>query len=501
MVTAAPEIIARNIGPIDQIALPVPPEGGVVEIRGGNGVGKSELIDAVSGLATGKTGATKRDGTLEGYVEGLGVTLRLRSKVSRSGELEVETLEGKLSVSDIVDPGLKSAEAADEKRIKALVALAGVLPDPALFHSLVGTPKEFEAIVSPSALESADLITMAARIKRDLEAKARAAEGLAENAQNRLEAARKQLEGVDLKAPDDARVLQAALEQAIRTEATLKSDADERIKKLQAAERARDQIDDERSGYEGQPIEEARAWKQQADERLTQAQAAVVEAKRILQEAEREQERAQSDVATKAAILDSAESHQKLLESLQQTVDAAKGVTLPSTAELQAAQETVEQARKAVETGALVRQAKAQLQAAEGLKLEAKQHAEQAVKLREAAKATDDILTAQVGKLNCPLRVKTVAEKTRLVLDTPRGETLFADLSHGERWKVALDIAIAAVGERGLIPLEQPAWEALDYEHQVQIAEQCKAAHVWLVTARASRKGEPREITAKAFEG
>jgi len=56
----------------------------------------------------------------------------------------------------------------------------------------------------------------------------------------------------------------------------------------------------------------------------------------------------------------------------------------------------------------------------------------------------------------------------------------------GERWRIALEIAIAAVGEGGLLVIPQEAWEGLDPLNREAIAQQAKAALVVILTAECS---------------
>jgi hypothetical protein len=71
------------------------------------------------------------------------------------------------------------------------------------------------------------------------------------------------------------------------------------------------------------------------------------------------------------------------------------------------------------------------------------------------------------------------------VTDTGRGPTYYAELSEGERWKMALDIAVQAVGQGGLIVVPQAAWEGLDPVNRSLIATHAKSSGVVVVTAEA----------------
>ena len=115
--------------------------------------------------------------------------------------------------------------------------------------------------------------------------------------------------------------------------------------------------------------------------------------------------------------------------------------------------------------------------------LSAKEYAEEAKDLREKAKQTDEVLSEIVADIPaCPLRVID----GRLVTNTKRGATFYSDLSAGERWRIALDIAIQAVGTGGLLVIPQEAWEGLDPANRAAIDAQAKSAKVVVLTAECS---------------
>ena len=163
MSTAIEEITITNVGPIERASFPFIREGGVIVLRGPQGAGKSITLDALNAAATGKGRVPVKDGELRGEVNAFGVTMTIGKSTRRSGEPEVVSLEGKLSAADLVDPGIAAPEAADARRIKALIQLANVKPSAELFHKLIqGGREEFEKLVTPATLESDDLVVMAA---------------------------------------------------------------------------------------------------------------------------------------------------------------------------------------------------------------------------------------------------------------------------------------------------------------------------------------------------
>jgi hypothetical protein len=153
---------------------------------------------------------------------------------------------------------------------------------------------------------------------------------------------------------------------------------------------------------------------------------------------------------------------------------------------VEAARLCVQMASEAMERGALVRECLSKRVEADAAYIEVKKLRAKAVRLRESAAGTDGILSDLVAKLGVPLQVKVIDDKTRLVTETSRGVTPFSELSAGERWRMALDIAIEAVGPRGLLVIRQEAWEGLDPINRQEIASHCRERGAVVITAAAS---------------
>ena len=67
-------IEVKNIGPVEQVSIPVPEGGGIVVLKGRNGSGKTQTLRAIESAATGRGRPSVRDGALRGEINGLGVT-------------------------------------------------------------------------------------------------------------------------------------------------------------------------------------------------------------------------------------------------------------------------------------------------------------------------------------------------------------------------------------------------------------------------------------------
>lgn len=485
----ASTIEVKNIGPVEELSLPVPENGGLVVLRGRNGSGKTQTLRAVEAAVTGKGRPSVRDGALRGEVSACGVTMKVGRTTRRSGELVVETLDGKLNVADLVDPGIKSADAADARRIKALISLSGAKPDPSLFESLFSSSEEFRAVVSASTLETDDVVLLAERIKRDCESAARKEESLSEHAAGEAKGARASAEGVSLGVETDPGVLQQRLEEAITRHSELAARRDEAAKYETQRSEAMRAFRALEEAYDGQSVEWHREAVNIAENVVDVETERVRELERQLADARAKLELACTEKAAAIRALKAAEQHHEMKRQYVEIInrDAPKG---PSDDEIAAAEAAVTEARQAVESGAIARRAAAAIQTADELDQQAARHIRRAARLREAAKGTDEVLSELVSATGSPLRV----EAGRLVLTTHRGDTYFADLSHGERWKLALDIAIEAVGERGLLVVDQEAWEGLDPVNRAEIAEHVKGRGVVVLTAEAT---DDDEITAE----
>lgn len=587
------EITLTNCGPIKRVSIPLPPGGGIVVLKGRNGVGKSTAISGIETAMTNRGKPQVRDGEVMGEIDACGITLRFGGRTRRTGELLVESIDGKLSISDLIDPGYEDPKACDKTRIKALVQLANVLPSADLFYDLVGGRTEFEKFVSKAALEATDLVSMAERIKRDFEDAARKEEDKASHAEGRARGAKEACEGIDLKAESDSTKLNAALESAIRHETRLKSEQVAAIKGRREAAIARESLESSESGYAGPTVSEAiaaedraRAAQQLAEEpfrelsaqlvaaeqqqkhaadwleqkrteakkahaactveqsnvdkieanirkleeelrmerqrlefsqkRLTElgqasdvaaqerdsadiasatADEVVRQVKADLQKAQHANERACEAVATCVAARKQAESHDSTMNKWRQQIEAQCPAE-PSAEALVDAAEHVAKCREACEQGVLIRNALEHAQDHEKFIAEAGVHRKAAMRLRDAGKGTDEVLSKLIAGSCDKLRV----ESGRLVLDTPRrGRTYFHDLSAGERARIALDIALDSLpeGRSGVVPLSQEIFEGLDPSNRDALNAHAKSRDAHIVTGEAS---DDEEITPEVYE-
>lgn len=490
MITATPEpVVINNIGPIEHLELAAKP-GTITVLRGYNGRGKSTALDAISALTRGGTGLESRDGTVGGTANGFGVQIKVgRGGANRrTGDLIVTAVEDKLSIADFVDPPVKDPVAADARRLKALVGLVGLKADPSVFYSLVGGEEQFAAIVKPETLKETDPVSLAEKVKRDIEAASRMANTKAERLFGEIKSKKEASSGIDLTAEHDRTVLQTNLENALNEQSALKE-------RLQAAGRAalqrqtaEESLKKAMAGYKGLSVAEA-------EKKVTEATEERDAHQRMVQKLEDQLRELKADLATATGNLnvaiaerETALSHESATSGWRKTIETVTVSTAPSEAVIDAALKDVEAARLASEQGTLIRAAKERLAEADLLEEQRKAAVKSSERLRDAAKSVLDALAAGVKALVPGLEINN--EFRLVVPHKKRGQCFFADLSHGERWKLALDIAVNAFerkGERGVLSIPQEAWEGLDGINRSLIADHVAETDLIVFTAEAER--------------
>ena len=484
MAKAKNELTIENIGPIDKLTIPVPEDGGVVVLHGPNGTGKTQGLEATQALLRGKGSLDCRDGQVRGVMAGFGVKITVGRTARRTGELQALHLEQRLDVADLVDPRVKDPEAADARRIKALVNVQGVKADPAMFYDLLGGEETFCGLVGAIAANGGDLVEMASGVKRCIEVVARDEESQATRAEGEAAGCKGAIGDLDMSAEDDAEELQSHLEASITHDAEVKSRRESGMTARQNATEAHASLEKARTSHAGPTLEQA----------VAEAKAAgVAHDKALGQLGEAQAHEAQCGLLCKAATdrRDVAMQYENDVVILTDIVDKAANADVPTELHMADAAAKVTDAREGVEQGALIRSAKEKLVAVEVFKSSATEHHEEAKSLRKAAAGVDGVLSKAIG--SGPLRV----EAGRMVTETTRGTTFFADLSPGERWRIVLGLAAERVGEGGLVVVPQEAWEGLDPDNRMAVAADAKRLKVVVLTAES----DMGELSADEYLG
>jgi len=489
------DVNIRDIGPIANLGIHFKPGGGVTELLGANGTGKTTATNAVNALATGKGSLPKRDGAFSGEVESQTWHARIgvRARSQHTGDAEVVTLEGRLNLHDLIDPGLKNDIAADTRRIKALLSIAKAQPDPSIFYDLIGGQEAFEEIVDADARKSSDLIALAAKVQQALHEKARREESRAEHEDGHAVAKREMAAQFDADLELDSGQAHADLEAAIAENGKLQERYDASEKAKADAEEAQRKIDVRRSGQKylspeqaktetakvGEELDALRANQRNLADRIAALEEEHAAATRLVDACQARYdsalERQENAVQQEATLGEWEETVRKSEEAVKQA---------PTEEELVKSVERVGECRAAVNRAAAAGRARDHLTEAGKHENTAKEHRMKAAQFRQAAAAVDDILSEQVAKVTPELRVI----EQRLVTSTGRSDnTLFAELSPGERTRIALACAVQAVGPGGLIPLAQEDWAHLDPDGQEMVDRWAREQKIHVLAARATR--------------
>ena len=143
------------------------------------------------------------------------------------------------------------------------------------------------------------------------------------------------------------------------------------------------------------------------------------------------------------------------------------------------------EARQIQEHGAVIRHAVAQLGKADDLRARSNDAGRKGEAFRVAAQWTEQVVTEAIANV-APRGLKVAGGRLVIHHEVRGKEVPFADLSQGERWRVALDVAIDAVGEHALLVIRQEAWEGLDRENRKAVAAHARSRTTVLMTAEAT---------------
>lgn len=493
------EINAENLGPIERLTVKFN-DYGVTVLSAPNGSGKSIFADACAKLASGKGRLPLRDGSRRGEVNGFGATITIGASTRHNGEFEVCHLEGRFDLAELVDPKLKSPEAADKRRIRALVGLTGVKADTALFkaHGAFG---DFDHVVAPDSCNTDDLVEMAAKVKRDYEAAARMMENKAEKEFGTASGLYKAAESVDTSAQSDAAELQDAYD-AARDEVTRLTEQAANYEHFAGrAQRAKQQLAEIEKCYSGLSVSAAKDSLSVATNAALAQSTVVAKLEEQLREERLKLERCDDRVERAEADVKAAVEHERMTEAARKAIDDMAGVEMPSDESQAAAAQAVRQAREALEQGVRIRDALKQKSLADQHKEAALDARRRAELYREAAGLTDEVLSSAI---RCDeMRVASVDGEARLVVDHPkRGKNVpFHELSEGERWRIAINLGADQVGEGGLLVIPQDAWESLDVFTRPVIDQRGKERKVYILAPEATRHADDgKEIVCRGYE-
>ena len=458
----------NDIGPIDHLSIDLPEGGGVVVLQGDHGSGKSTTLDAVNARLGGDgDGLSVRDGKKRGSVTIGDAKLTVSAKQKRkSGSLEVSEIESRFDISDLVDGGnLKSDEAREAFRLKALVKLSGVEANH-LDYDCLADMDEIRAV----DLNTDDPIVLQSRIKRHFEKVAREHETKSKQTAATINVYKDEIDGVPLGREHDETKLQKAYDDAKtaydKAEASRETALRIETENAANAQRLKEVVEQ----YDGDDASSLCCRHTDAVARHSELLENVALVEKNIVELDNQIKRAQD--------------HEKLVNALK-----PKGTPVnkpPTEKEVAHLFGIRDKAFGDITRGTATRDARQKVDQIENLQRDKKMNSHLAKQARENAAKTEEILSDLVKVDN--LRIVN----GRLVTSTDRDECEpYDQLSHGERFKLAIDLAVNALPDGGVLTICQEAWDALNGPVRQQINLHAKQCGCWILTAQAS-EGELR---------
>ncbi len=484
------KINIKNLGPIKAVSIDPVEGGGIIVLIGGQGSGKSTALAAITKRLSGQSTSIDlqpRDGKTKGelWIGEAKLTV-LRGQKRNTGELEVQHIEGRFDISKLVDPGIKDPIAADQARIKALIALSGATAKPSDFADVVGGQEAFNELGIDC--ETTDPIVLAGRTSRALHATARKAEKKATAEFAAAKAKHDEAGKVDMSRQSDSVVLQSAYDGSHTLVAELET------KQLQYATQQTNIAAASKSLEDLKPpsvsIHDARKTLSDQQHSVNSSLKEIDKARADLARAEAELELREASVKQATEVLELTQSHEATVAAIKEVIESAKLEPVADDT-LAAADKARADAHEAIELGVAVRQARVIADEAESHEIWAIESQERAEILRKQSRAVDEILSGLIPAGN--LRI----DEGRIVTKTDRsGSELFSELSDGERAALAIEIAVPELPEDGLLIAPQWMWEGWTKSTQEDVWAKLKKHGVMMLTAEA-RDGE---LAVEVFE-
>lgn len=491
----------ENIGPVRSVKIPVPLGGGLLVMKGRNGAGKSTVLNTFERALGKDVKLSKNERAVgSGHFESpFGVTLKVGQSTRRlesDDGLSVEVLDDEFQIGDLVDPREKDQAAADRRRLKALLRVAGAEADIAEFLQLFISEEEFERIVRDETRKVTDIVQMASMVKSDIEAEARAVEAEIAKAETEILRIEGSLAGFNPET-DAVEIEQVRKDHEAAVEAlgALKRDraaylnAVEQIEVLEEREAAAEQSGAIDPATLNAVLAGHLTTLESLNNRRADLVAKITDLQNELKVTSSEIAAKESEIEGQKSKIEAARVSADMLASIRDQLTKARAVAPVSEEDLTAAKERSEELSREIGRAQLladkVKEFERLKERRAGLELLRKK----AVELRDSAKATDGVLTDKVKTLGTPIKVGYDDKQNPRLIVPHAGrdrDIYFSELSKGEKLYLVTSIAIKAVGDGGMFTIPQELFEGLDDENRAKIAEQLKGTGVVAVTAQCS---------------
>lgn len=455
------EIKLSNLGPIEKLTIPLPADGGVVVLTGGQGSGKSTALRAIAATAGGTKpdGVTLRDGATRGAVEWGGAKLSVtRSRSAHTGELEVETIEGRYDIGALVDPQIRDPERADAARIKQLIALTGAKADSEVYRELLG-PDRYDALDVDERTD--DPIELFSRVVRAIQAHARRLEKQSD--ETRIDTSGLVHDAQSDVSVEEARELARKADRQLTELQTLAAAYEQHAKQVEFAE---ERFDAMKASYDGPTLAEAIETSAGREIRVQRMQQELAEA--------------QAEAAAAAQTLAATKRHFDQIAEFEAIMETSSPPTV-SDDDLSRAKEAIERANQVLVNAIAAEENRHVVEKAAEANAKATKLAALADLYRTKAKEAESVLATILPTSD--IRVVD----GRLVVSTDRSANeLYADLSHGERAILAIRTAAKFIPKGGVATISQEMWAGISDENRRLISDEAKKLGVVIITAEVN---------------
>jgi energy-coupling factor transporter ATP-binding protein EcfA2 len=497
-----PEIEVKNLGPIEEFRYEIA-EPGLHLLVGPQGSGKSTTLRTVELATQGETSLkpTKRDGSKNGEATVCGKTLKISRTTREEGELTVQGL-GDLDLTSLHWPKFATPAIRDKTRIATLCRLSGLKGGVDDFKEIV-PEAEWNQLVGPKVAITDDIVELASRVKRAVDAGAAAVEKDAEAQESCVAFQRKLYEGVDLTQPCDEAALSAEYTKAVVDHQRL-------LGEVKATETAKANLEASQRSLEAMPVVDLVGITAAAEQDIADAETAVDAKSTQLTWAEAEIKSLEQQLAaarglwanrekdlqdarttlktTRESAAQQIESARKAVEQRAHLEEAIASAVPPERSPEEVTQAAIraEAASAAIDTGRTVRVAVAAKAKASEHEEIAKTLTKKAESLRNCAKKVMSVLGDSIAKIpNCPLEVLVNDDgETRLVIESDRSDhEYFDELSDGERWKVIVPLCLK---ENRLLTLPQAAFGEMAPSTAAALDEMIRSQGAYVLTAVAA---------------
>lgn len=488
-------ITIRDIGPHTTLQVPVRP--GLNVVCGTNESGKSIAVRAVSALAGGDAKSLPiRDGQPSGVVSGFGTTLSISLRNQRAGELrDIEPVTDRLDLSALVNPGIKDKASANKHRIRALLNLTGSKMSYRDFREILPEDRRDEI---NDEFEGDDPLDLHGKIKREMEKRARHYKTHAEQEEANAKAIFALVDDIDFSLESDESVLrekyQAAVTRKAELEAEMKSANSAIVAHNDAAKKleSHDHLPDLEAAEE--ELSNRKQFVSSCHGREAKLEAEIEKLQRDLEKAKAETVSAEKARDDQIEIVAHARRAHESVAGLKEIISKGLPENVPTDEDLQAVIEEVRAAEEAVAAGVAIRNGKEK-------QAKAKAHVHEQVKsqqleqvYRDAAHATDVVLSSAVSSPYFGVEQGELTAKDR------RGKWMpFSALSEGARYKTAI-LAMAHVLEPDtfhLATLDQAAFDGLSTKVRDQISAAAEEHNIAIVTGELT---DDEEISVYHYE-